>query len=84
MFHKLENNDLTVFKILENDTFDLIVLDTIITKGSYLFEVNTENMDLNDEFLVGVVNQGIPFDRSPLETGMFYGIQPFQFFYKRK
>ena len=80
----MENDESTVFKIVDNDTFDLIVLDTLICKGSFCFEITTENMDINDEFLIGVVNPGIPFDMSPLDTGMFHGIQPFQLFNKWK
>lgn len=57
---------------------DVALVDLLMKKGRYQWSVVVKSIDSPEDFLIGVAAPGIPLEANPLESGMFWGFQPFQ------
>ena len=82
--NQLENNSLTVVKELEKGIFDTVLIDHLMKKGRHHWELTVEKIQFPDNLLLGVASLGINLQSNPLESGLFWGIQPLMSAKKRQ
>ena len=63
------------FKNIEN--YSVCLGDFHMNKSRNYFEIRVESIDFKENLLIGLANQDILLNKNVLETGKFWGIQPF-------